>query len=175
MRLAAATAAIEKVNQDIKSAGESVTSQWNALKTKVAADMDAWNAKVAQLKHEKQSRPRNMPSGWSGRHLSQSTMPRRQSRRQSRLFSMLSSPASRLKKPRPLNSAAFDPASGKTVRTIDVAGHKGHGTAGKIARSVARFRCLLAPVRGSAAGVVTSDVGISVGICLRQPWSHADA
>ena len=51
----AATAAIEKVNQDIKSAGESVTSQWNALKTKIAADMDAWNAKVAQLKHEKQA------------------------------------------------------------------------------------------------------------------------
>ena len=48
-----------------------------------------------------------MPSGWSGRHLSQSTMPRRQLRRQSRLFSMLSSPASRLKKPRQLNSAAF--------------------------------------------------------------------
>jgi hypothetical protein len=49
---AAATAAIEKVNQDIKSAGEGATSQWNALKTKVAADMDAWNAKVAQLKHD---------------------------------------------------------------------------------------------------------------------------
>lgn len=49
---AAATAAIEKVNQDIKSAGEIATSQWNALKTKVAADMDAWNAKVAQLKHQ---------------------------------------------------------------------------------------------------------------------------
>jgi hypothetical protein len=49
---AAATTAIEKLNQDIKSSGESVTSHWNALKTKVAADRDAWNAKVAQLKQE---------------------------------------------------------------------------------------------------------------------------
>ena len=49
---ATATTAIEKLNQDIKSAGESVTSHWNVLKTKVAADRDAWNAKVAQLKQK---------------------------------------------------------------------------------------------------------------------------
>jgi hypothetical protein len=48
----AATAAIEKLNRDIKSSGENVTSHWNALKTKVAADRDAWNAKVGQLKQE---------------------------------------------------------------------------------------------------------------------------
>ena len=39
---AAATAAIDKVNRDIKSAGNDVTNHWNALKTKVSADMDAW-------------------------------------------------------------------------------------------------------------------------------------
>jgi hypothetical protein len=50
---AAATAAIEKVDQDIKSAGDSVTNHWNVLKTKVAADMDAWNAKISQLKHDR--------------------------------------------------------------------------------------------------------------------------
>jgi hypothetical protein len=50
---AAATAAIDKVNRDIKSAGNDITSHWNALKTKVSADMDAWNAKIAQLKHDR--------------------------------------------------------------------------------------------------------------------------
>ena len=50
---AAATAAIQKVDRDIKSAGDSVTNHWNALKTKVSADMDAWNAKIAQLKHDR--------------------------------------------------------------------------------------------------------------------------
>ena len=50
---AAATAAIQKVDRDIKSAGDDITSHWNALKTKVAADMDAWNAKIAQLKHDR--------------------------------------------------------------------------------------------------------------------------
>jgi hypothetical protein len=29
-----------------------VVANWNALKAKVAADMDAWNAKVAQFKHD---------------------------------------------------------------------------------------------------------------------------
>jgi hypothetical protein len=48
----AATEAIEKLNRDIKSAGESATSHWNALKTKVSADKDAWNAKVGQVKRE---------------------------------------------------------------------------------------------------------------------------
>ncbi len=50
---AAATAAIEKVDRDIKSAGDSLTSHWDALKTKVAADMDAWNAKIAELQHDR--------------------------------------------------------------------------------------------------------------------------
>ena len=50
---ATATAAIQKVDRDIKSAGDDITSHWNALKTKVSADMDAWNAKIAQLKHDR--------------------------------------------------------------------------------------------------------------------------
>ena len=33
---AAATAAIQKVDRDIKSAGDDITSHWNALKTKVS-------------------------------------------------------------------------------------------------------------------------------------------
>jgi len=42
-----------RTHRDIKSAGDDVTSHWNALKTKVSADMDAWNAKIAQLKHDR--------------------------------------------------------------------------------------------------------------------------
>ena len=49
---AAATAAIEKVNQDMKSVGDSATGTWNALKAKVATDVDALKAGVAQRKHE---------------------------------------------------------------------------------------------------------------------------
>ena len=49
----AATAAIQKVDRDIKSANDSLVANWNALKTKVSADMDAWNAKIAQLKHDR--------------------------------------------------------------------------------------------------------------------------
>ena len=52
------------MNQDIKSAGDSVTSQWNVLKTKVAADMDAWNAKVAQLKHEISAKQAEKHAEW---------------------------------------------------------------------------------------------------------------
>jgi hypothetical protein len=49
---AAATAAIEKINRDIKSVSKSATGSWNALKTKVAADIDAMKAHAAQRKHE---------------------------------------------------------------------------------------------------------------------------
>jgi hypothetical protein len=48
----AATAAIKKVDRDIKSANDNLVANWNALKTKVSADMDAWNAKIAQVKHD---------------------------------------------------------------------------------------------------------------------------
>jgi hypothetical protein len=49
---AAATAALQKMDRDIKSANNDITAHWNALKAKVSADMDAWNAKIAQLKHD---------------------------------------------------------------------------------------------------------------------------
>jgi hypothetical protein len=50
---AAATAAIEKMDRDLRSAGNDITSNWNALKAKVAADIDAWNGKIGQLKHDR--------------------------------------------------------------------------------------------------------------------------
>jgi hypothetical protein len=54
-----AAAAIQKVDRDIKSAGDSVKSagdavvnSWRALQAKVSADMDALNAKIALGKHK---------------------------------------------------------------------------------------------------------------------------
>jgi hypothetical protein len=47
-----ATAAIQKMDRDIKAASDKVVANWNVLKAKVAADMDAWNAKIAQFKHD---------------------------------------------------------------------------------------------------------------------------
>jgi len=49
---AAAVAAIEKINRDMKSVSESAAGSWNALKAKVAADIDAMKAHAAQRKHE---------------------------------------------------------------------------------------------------------------------------
>jgi hypothetical protein len=49
---AAATAAIQKVDRDIKAANQTVVANWNALKAKVAADMAAWNTKIAKFAHE---------------------------------------------------------------------------------------------------------------------------
>jgi hypothetical protein len=48
----AATTAVEKVNQEVKSAGDSAARDWNTVKAKVAADMTALKANVAQAKHE---------------------------------------------------------------------------------------------------------------------------
>ena len=50
---AATTAAIQKMDRDIKSANNDITTRWNALKAKIAADMDAWNEKIAELKHDR--------------------------------------------------------------------------------------------------------------------------
>jgi hypothetical protein len=56
---AAAAAAIQKVDRDLKSAGDTVKSagdavlnSWRALQAKVSADMDALNAKIALGKHK---------------------------------------------------------------------------------------------------------------------------
>ena len=49
---AAATAAIQKVDRDIKAANQTVVANWNGLKAKVAADMAAWNTKLTKFAHE---------------------------------------------------------------------------------------------------------------------------
>ena len=50
---ATATAAVEKVNQEIKSAGSSAVRDWNTVKAKIAADMIALKANVAHAKHDR--------------------------------------------------------------------------------------------------------------------------
>ena len=48
----AATTAIEKVNQDLKSVGDTASRNWNAVKAKVAADVDALKRGVSERKRE---------------------------------------------------------------------------------------------------------------------------
>ncbi|MBZ6079030.1 hypothetical protein [Microvirga puerhi] len=50
---AAVETAITKVNQDIKSAGETAADKWKSLQAKVAADMEALKENMAQRKHER--------------------------------------------------------------------------------------------------------------------------
>ena len=47
-----ATAAIQKIDRDIKGASGTVVANWNTLKAKAAAELEAWNAKVTQFKHD---------------------------------------------------------------------------------------------------------------------------
>ena len=49
---AAAAKATEKVKQEIKSAGDTAVRNWTAVRTKIAADMDALKAGVAHAKHD---------------------------------------------------------------------------------------------------------------------------
>ena len=49
---AAATTAVEKVNQEIKSAGNSAARDWNTAKAKIAADMSALKANVVHAKQD---------------------------------------------------------------------------------------------------------------------------
>ena len=49
---AAAAAAAERVNNDIKSAENTATRNWNAVRAKVAADINSLKADVAQKKHD---------------------------------------------------------------------------------------------------------------------------
>jgi predicted nucleic acid-binding Zn-ribbon protein len=49
---AAATTAVEKLDREVKSANESATRNWSAVKAKIADDMNHLNASVAQAKHE---------------------------------------------------------------------------------------------------------------------------
>jgi hypothetical protein len=48
---AAATAATEKVNQQVKTLKDDTTRNWNALQAKIAADIDALKAGIAERRH----------------------------------------------------------------------------------------------------------------------------
>jgi hypothetical protein len=50
---AAATKAIETVNQEIKSAGDAAKGNLSAVKAKIDADMNALKAGVTQFKHDR--------------------------------------------------------------------------------------------------------------------------
>ena len=49
---ASAEQAVQKVNQNIKSASDTASAKWNGLKAKIAADMDDLKSKVGQRKHD---------------------------------------------------------------------------------------------------------------------------
>jgi len=51
---AAATAATEKVNQELKSVKDTATRNWNALEAKIAADIDTLKAGIAERKRERE-------------------------------------------------------------------------------------------------------------------------
>ena len=53
---AAAAKATEKVNQEIKSVGDTAGRNWTAVRAKVAADIDALKAGVARAKHDLDAR-----------------------------------------------------------------------------------------------------------------------
>lgn len=50
---AAATKAVEKINQEVKSANETAAKNWAAVKAKIAADMSALKADIAHAKHDR--------------------------------------------------------------------------------------------------------------------------
>ena len=50
---AAATAAVEKVNQEIKTVNGTTARDWSTVKAKIAADMNALKADVAHVKHDR--------------------------------------------------------------------------------------------------------------------------
>jgi hypothetical protein len=53
---AAAAKATEKVNQEIKSVGDTAVRNWTAVRTKVAADIDSLKAGIARAKHDVDAR-----------------------------------------------------------------------------------------------------------------------
>jgi hypothetical protein len=50
---AAATEAIEKVNQEVRSANDAAARNWSAVKAKIADDMDHLKANIGHKKHER--------------------------------------------------------------------------------------------------------------------------
>jgi vacuolar-type H+-ATPase subunit I/STV1 len=53
---ATATAATEKVNQQVKTLKDTTNRNWNALQAKIAADIDALKAGIAERKQERDVR-----------------------------------------------------------------------------------------------------------------------
>lgn len=53
---AAAARATEKVNQEIKAAGDTAVRNWTVVRAKVAADIDSLKAGVARAKHDLDAR-----------------------------------------------------------------------------------------------------------------------
>ena len=49
----AATKAVEKVNQEVKSANDTAARNWSAVKAKIADDMNHLKANIAHAKHER--------------------------------------------------------------------------------------------------------------------------
>ena len=97
---AAATKAMETVNQEIKSVGDSASKNWSAVKAKIDADMISLKADVARVKHDRDvKRAEKRAENWSGRPASPSTMPSHRSSRPSWRCSMRSTAASLPKKP----------------------------------------------------------------------------
>ena len=50
---AAAAKAVERVNQEVKSANDTATRNWSAVKAKIAADMNHLKAGVTRAKHDR--------------------------------------------------------------------------------------------------------------------------
>jgi hypothetical protein len=50
---AAATKAVEKVNQEVKSANDTATRNWASVKAKIADDMNHLKADIAHHKHDR--------------------------------------------------------------------------------------------------------------------------
>lgn len=68
---AAATAAVEKVHQDIESVGDTVTRNWSAVRAKVAGDIARLKAGVAHAKHDLDVRQaENYLNNWNGKLVS---------------------------------------------------------------------------------------------------------
>jgi len=49
---ATAQSAVAKVNQEVKSAGDSAARDWNTVKAKINSDMNALRADAAEAKHD---------------------------------------------------------------------------------------------------------------------------
>ena len=97
---AAATKAVEKVNQEVKSANDTATRNWAAVKAKITDDMNHLKADFAEKKHESDVKRAEIRAGrleWE--QVSRSTTRSRRSSRRSLLFSMPSTAAWRPKKP----------------------------------------------------------------------------